>query len=355
MLKRFLFGLFGLFGLVLLAVLGGYLLPRAVHVERSVEIARPPVQIYALLDGFARFNDWSPWYARDPEAEYARSGPERGVGATLSWRGGPEVGSGTQTVTVSEPHRLIEIELDFGRQGVSTTRYRLDPLPEGTRVTWVFLTDLGFNPVDRYLGLLLPRWIGADYEQGLANLKRLAESLPAGDWSTATIEPIESAAMTLLVLPLPPNGALDPAADALDPAALAEARERLHTFAGTAGLRTTDQMLLLLWPQAEGSYSPAVGIAVSSATPTDIPAPFQVLAVSAGPALRWVEPAALTTAAHPAPPLDAHGPAALPAYLATHRLALSGPLMLTLPDDHAAASTGTREWRIPVTPPAEPR
>ena len=51
----------------------------------------------------------------------------------------------------------------------------LEPAGSGTRVTWGFTSNLGSNPVMRWMGLMFDRWIGPDYEQGLANLKKVAE------------------------------------------------------------------------------------------------------------------------------------------------------------------------------------
>ena len=49
-------------------------------------------------------------------------------------------------------------------------------------------TDFGFNLPSRFFGLMFEKWLGPDYETGLTNLKRLAESLPAADWSEVEIE-----------------------------------------------------------------------------------------------------------------------------------------------------------------------
>jgi len=47
---------------VLLALFAGVgmLLPRYVHVERSIVIGAPAATVYALVDGFKQFNKWSP-------------------------------------------------------------------------------------------------------------------------------------------------------------------------------------------------------------------------------------------------------------------------------------------------------
>jgi hypothetical protein len=52
----------------------------------------------------------------------------------------------------------------------------LEPAASGTRVTWGFDSDLGFNPIARYFGMMADDVIGPDYEKGLARLKAIAET-----------------------------------------------------------------------------------------------------------------------------------------------------------------------------------
>ena len=42
-------------------------------------------------------------------------------------------------------------------------------------MTWGFESDLGMNPMARWMGLMMDSLVGGDYEQGLANLKDLVE------------------------------------------------------------------------------------------------------------------------------------------------------------------------------------
>ncbi|MEN8164575.1 MAG: SRPBCC family protein, partial [Acidobacteriota bacterium] len=71
--------------LVILAVIVGVLLPSSAHVERSTTIDAPPATVFALVNGFALFNRWSPWFEMDPEARYSYEGPAFGPGAKISW------------------------------------------------------------------------------------------------------------------------------------------------------------------------------------------------------------------------------------------------------------------------------
>lgn len=158
--------------------IGGMFLPASVHVERSIVVAQPPAAVFALVNSFARFNEWSPWADIDPNAKYSFEGPAEGVGAKMSWTGNDEVGTGSQLITASEPDRSVAIDLDFGQMGVAQSTYRLEPVAGGTRVTWGFDSTLSANPVERWFGLLMDDFIGADYEKGLAKLKQVVEAEP---------------------------------------------------------------------------------------------------------------------------------------------------------------------------------
>ncbi len=176
-------------------IVTGFLLPKQVHIERSIVIERPPTMMFELLNSYRYFNEWSPWATRDPKAQFSVSGPESGVGARMSWVGDPQlVGSGWQQIVASKPYEQIDIKLDFDAQGIADTGYLLAAQGDATQVTWFFDSDLteGVNFLDsflaRYFGLLFDRWVGGDYEQGLANLKKFAESLPVSDFSQLQIE-----------------------------------------------------------------------------------------------------------------------------------------------------------------------
>jgi len=167
----------GLVLVVVLAVAAAYLLPSTATVSRSIEIAATPEQVFPYISNFHSFNRWSPWAKRDPETRYTFEGPEQGTGQKMMWvSDNPNVGSGSQEITSTSPDKSVEVALDFGDMGQANAAYRLEPVNSGTRITWSFKTELGANPMKRYLGLMFDRWIGAEYEEGLVALKQLVES-----------------------------------------------------------------------------------------------------------------------------------------------------------------------------------
>ena len=190
--------LIGTVGLLVLLVIIGLLLPSSAKVERSILIDRPASLIFPVLDSFERFNDWSPWHGLDPNTEYSYSGPNSGVGASMSWKGNEAVGVGTQTITASEPDSHLASDLDFGEMGLAKVELKLVPEGSGTRVSWGFQTDMGNDLVGRYFGLLMDKFVGADYEKGLSQLKTLIESFPNTDIAGADIQIVEVTARPIL-------------------------------------------------------------------------------------------------------------------------------------------------------------
>ena len=191
--RRIVFALSGLLGILALIAL---FLPSRVTVERSATIVAHPATVFALLNNFRNFNRWSPWAERGMGVtEYTFAGPDRGEGAMMAWTSdSPDVGSGRQEIVSSVPYERIDITLEFEGQGSADTAFVLDAGDTGTRVTWSFTTDFGYDLLGRYLGLMFDDWIGADYEAGLGNLKALAEDLPEADFSDLKIELVRTEA-----------------------------------------------------------------------------------------------------------------------------------------------------------------
>jgi len=270
-------------------VVTGYMLPKQVHIERTITVDRPVTMMFELLNSYRYYNEWSPWAKRDPKAEFVISGPDSGVGARMSWIGEPHlVGSGWQEIVASKPYERIDIMLDFDAQGVADVGFILIPEGDATRLTWFFDSDLtkGVNFLDsflaRYFGLLFDRWVGGDYEQGLANLKQYAESLPVSDFSQLEIEFSDVISQDILFVTS--SSSQDPADIAV---AMEAAYAEISVFMHHVGIKMTGQPMAITRAWEEGSYQFDAAIPVDF-IPAELTGNIHSGQSPAGPAVRAV-------------------------------------------------------------------
>lgn len=176
MLKKILIGLLVVIALV---VVGGFLISPEVHVERSIVIDAPAEKVYTQINSFPNWAAWSPWQKMDPNMKHEYGGPDAGEGHSDTWTSDVEnVGSGSQTIVKSVPNEYVESALDFGGQGTGKGFFKLEPEGESTKVTWGMETNMGGNPIARYMGLMMDKWMAPVFDQGLGDLKAHVESLP---------------------------------------------------------------------------------------------------------------------------------------------------------------------------------
>lgn len=164
--------------LAVVIVVVGFFLPKSVHMERSTTINASIDKVFQQVNTFEDYNSWSPWFERDPNAEYQFSGPETGVGAKMAWQSDDaQVGDGSQEIVESTYPKHVKTELMFGedpKPGYAV--FTLEELgPRETKITWSFEADFGNNIIGRYFGLMMDSMLGPDYEKGLASLKANVE------------------------------------------------------------------------------------------------------------------------------------------------------------------------------------
>jgi len=171
-LKRLVLGLLLLSGM-LIAV--AFALPQHITVARSQVINAPESDVFPFVNNLKRYNEWQPWLMKEPDMEIKYSELLQGVGARMNWNS-KEFGSGSHEIIEAQENSQVRVKLDFGDAGNGEAVYRLEPYGAGTRVVWIFDTDIGNNPLQRWMGLMFDRWIGKDFETGLTSLKKVAEA-----------------------------------------------------------------------------------------------------------------------------------------------------------------------------------
>jgi hypothetical protein len=165
-------------GIVILAlVVISQFLPGKYHVERSVVMAAKPEVIHPLINNLKQWQDWSPWTAaKDPTVVYAYEGPEEGVGAISKWDS-KQWGQGEMKLIASDPASGLKFDLSFNKGKYACVgNFTFEAAENGTKVTWSMDGDVSRNPLDRFFSLLMDKFAGPDFEEGLNGLKKKVET-----------------------------------------------------------------------------------------------------------------------------------------------------------------------------------
>ena len=148
------------------------------EVVRRTTIAAPPERVHGLIDDFHEWPKWSPWEDVDPDLQRDYSGAESGEGAKYAWEGNRKAGKGNMEITSSAPER-IDVRLVFEKPWKATNQVVFDLTPSGdtgTDVTWRMTgTNKGFAALFSKV-VSMDRMVGKDFEKGLAQMKRAAET-----------------------------------------------------------------------------------------------------------------------------------------------------------------------------------
>lgn len=154
--------------------------PDEFRVERSLRIAAPAEQVWPHIAELRAFNRWNPYERKDPLLKSAYGGPAQGVGSRYDWDG-DKVGSGSLEITGQLPGRAVRMKLDFVKpfEAHNQAEFALQPLADGaTEVRWTMHGPANF--LSKLMGVFIDmdRMIGRDFEDGLQNLRQLAEARP---------------------------------------------------------------------------------------------------------------------------------------------------------------------------------
>jgi hypothetical protein len=150
--------------------------PSEFRIQRSATIAAPAPAVFAQVNDFHNWEAWSPWAKLDPSAKNLFEGAPAGTGASFAWAGNNKVGEGRMTIVESRPSELVRIKLEFLKPFAATNTAEFTFKPEGDRtaVTW---SMYGHNNLAaRAIGLVVNRFLGGEFEKGLASMKSVAEA-----------------------------------------------------------------------------------------------------------------------------------------------------------------------------------
>ena len=164
--------------LVLLLLVLYLLAPATYDVSRTVEVRKPPEDVFLYLKYLKNQDEWSPWGQKDPDMKKEFRGTDGTVGAVSTWDGNKQVGAGEQEITHIVPGRRIETVLRFLKPWKSTSDgyLQVEPSAVGSTVRWGFRGQSGFPMRLMLLFMSMDKMVGKDFETGLSNLKARLEA-----------------------------------------------------------------------------------------------------------------------------------------------------------------------------------
>jgi effector-binding domain-containing protein len=165
-----------LLGIIAVLVIISYLLPKTYKVERFVFIKSNPDLLYGLTSNFQKWHLWAPWTKEtDSTVIFEMTGEAAQVGTSWKWKG-DVLGNGEMILSELMPGRLIAYNLAFDHgKYQSKGKITLENQGDSVKVSWIDEGDLGYNPMNRYMGLFMGKMMGPDFTKGLEKLKKVAE------------------------------------------------------------------------------------------------------------------------------------------------------------------------------------
>ena len=111
----------------------------AFSITRTAVLDAPAPAVFAQLEDFRHWRNWSFWEQIDPDMQRSFTGAERGVGAHYAWSGNARAGAGSMEIIDASAGRQVVIDLRFLKpfKATNPTVITLEPLEGGrTEVTW---------------------------------------------------------------------------------------------------------------------------------------------------------------------------------------------------------------------------
>ena len=151
--------------------------PATLRIQRSTVVNAPPERVFALVNDLHNWQDWNEEETKDATETRTFSGPASGGGAACQWNSRGKAGKGWMVITESRPSSKVAVTVDFVKpfESHNINEFTLEPAGTSTRLVWSWQRqNLYFMKV---MGIFvnMDKMIGKHFENGLANLKNLAE------------------------------------------------------------------------------------------------------------------------------------------------------------------------------------
>jgi len=171
----------GFITLGLLVVVGAILAlaatrPDTFQTARTARIVASPERLFSLINDLRQMNTWNPYALRETTGTTAYSGAASGKGATFEFAGSKSGTGSIEIVDASAPTKVVmRLLMVKPFKADNTVKFTLQPEGSATDVTWAMSGRQPLLAKVMTLFINCDKMVGRDFEEGLANLKAIAE------------------------------------------------------------------------------------------------------------------------------------------------------------------------------------
>ena len=171
----------GYIALGLIGVIGAILAiasarPDTFQTARTARIGAPPERLFPLINDLRQMNTWNPYALRETGGTTAYKGAASGKGAKFEFAGSKSGAGNIEIVDSSAPSDVVmRLAMVKPFKADNTVRFTLQPQGAATDVTWAMSGRQPLLAKAMTLFINCDKMVGRDFEEGLANLKAIAE------------------------------------------------------------------------------------------------------------------------------------------------------------------------------------
>jgi hypothetical protein len=132
--------------------------------------------LFSLINDLRQMNTWNPYALRETTGTTTYKGAARGKGAMFEFAGSKSGTGSIEIVDSSAPANVVmRLSMVKPFKADNTVRFTLQPEGSATAVTWAMSGRQPLLAKAMTLFIDCDKMVGRDFEQGLANLKAIAE------------------------------------------------------------------------------------------------------------------------------------------------------------------------------------
>jgi len=163
---------------VVTIVILGIVEPTDITVTRSAVIKAPKERVFEHIVNFKSWPKWSPWSEKDTAIKITYSGTDGQPGSSYHWIGQEHItGEGEMKNTAVEGTKMnyeLNVMKPWEMESVGT--FSVKDTTGGSKVTWTLTKHTPFPGNAMMAFVKMDKYLGGDFELGLANLKKVVES-----------------------------------------------------------------------------------------------------------------------------------------------------------------------------------